>query len=1462
MRLRRRSQDFGRTKTFGRTSWALMVVLAVVLMAALATTAAATPSPPGFDIQRVTDNTVAEDSVRVSGDRLVWSASVGGDWEIFTWKVGDTEPPYQVTTNDDIQDGFPDVSGDRIVWQDSDRVVWTWKVGDAANTPLMNAGALGVNPQVSGDRVVWYFDDGNDNEIATWKDGVTTQITDNLVDDQNPQVEGDRVVWQGEDGGDCDIFTWTPDDGSEQISTSTAHDYMPMISGDRVAWYGTDGEIYLWQVGDTSPTNVTNSARNDYGVEISGDRLAWHSTDADYNHVLYTWKVGDTELTQLPGGGTAQNNVRVSGDWLIWFGGVEADDEVFAWHVGDTSPTQVTSNTYHDRMSEIDGVRVVWYGNAETTYGTPEVFTTLLAPQPVVSGISPSSGPDSGGQSVTISGTGLNHASEVKIGKTPATSFTVVSDTEITAVTPAHDAGLVTVRVTTAGGASAETNNYTYVDLPNVTSVDPAMGPMDGDQEVLITGEKLSDVTQVTFGGIECTDFWVESDTAISAVTPAHDAGLVSVVVTDSDGSSVETDNYTYTDLPVVEWLDPSVGPQGGGTTVSIYGYNFTAATAVTFGGEAASFEIIDSEEIEVTTPAMAQTGTVDVQVTTDFGVSDTSGTTDDYTYVAQPVVDEISPDWGSSDGGDDIVITGSHFTDNMQVYFGGAPVAAADFEFVDETEIHVVSPSWFWGGEVMVRLVNDGGTAGDRFIYDPVIDGGNWVVTALRTEGFNYGVQVDGGRVVWVGTGGTGDYGDDTEVFTWTIATGVVQLTDDAVDQYGVYVSGNRLIWLTDNADDNGYALFTYKIGDEKEVKLSEDLEEYWAAVSGDRVVWAAPGGYGDVTSDCEIFLWMPGAAAAQLTDNADDDVTPQISGERVAWNRYFDSDDDDSWDGADIYTRTLSGDEVQVTSAEGTEDDVVLSGDRVGYSASSPWPQILHTKLVDGADEALTDGSAWDGSMTIDGDRIAWSSYDWETQAESITSWTPSGGVEVVAGLNIYGQMDPRVSGDRLVWLSRETGESGLDVVTWAPGEGYDRLTNESYDHFEPAISGDRIAWDTYVDGEMHIYMATPPAPTVDLLSVNSGPDTGGTSVVITGTGFAEVSSVTFGGTEAAEFTVDSDTQITAKAPAHAFGTVAVQVTAVGGLSDDTSADDFTYLETKATRFQETDGRMVYSPAWGTSSYWRYSGLRQKYSFSRGASVTIPFRGTRLDYITKTAGNLGIASVSVDGGAPTSVDLYTASTVYRQKVWSTGTLTNGLHVVKIVLSGTKNPRSSGTAVNIDAVDVVGTLVGATRYQETESSLIYTAGWSTTWSWRFSAGKMKICVSPPPAAPVPSSVDLATAGDVEVAVTPIGPGLPGTPLPTGAVVVRFDGVKLNLVATKARTYGKAWVSVDGGPRVLVDLYRYYTKYKQTVYSTGWLAPGPHTVTISWSGYKNYYSKGKSINVDAFDIVGTIGLDL
>ena len=74
---------------------------------------------------------------------------------------------------------------------------------------------------------------------------------------------------------------------------------------------------------------------------------------------------------------------------------------------------------------------------------------------------------------------------------------------------------------------------------------------------------------------------------------------------------------------------------------------------------------------------------------------------------------------------------------------------------------------------------------------------------------------------------------------------------------------------------------------------------------------------------------------------------------------------------------------------------------------------------------------------------------------------------------------------------------------------------------------------------------------------VSPNSGPPGGGGTVYIYGGGFTGATSVAFGGVAAQNFMVDSATEITAEAPAHAAGVVNVVVTAPSGVSPITSAD-----------------------------------------------------------------------------------------------------------------------------------------------------------------------------------------------------------------------------------------------------------------------------------------------------------------
>lgn len=99
------------------------------------------------------------------------------------------------------------------------------------------------------------------------------------------------------------------------------------------------------------------------------------------------------------------------------------------------------------------------------TVGGKEIeLAAEIQPQPEVTLVSPPFGPVTGGTVVTITGKNFTQASEVKFGTTPAASFTVDSDTEITATTPkALRPGQVDLAVTTFAGTNPNTHFDDYV---------------------------------------------------------------------------------------------------------------------------------------------------------------------------------------------------------------------------------------------------------------------------------------------------------------------------------------------------------------------------------------------------------------------------------------------------------------------------------------------------------------------------------------------------------------------------------------------------------------------------------------------------------------------------------------------------------------------------------------------------------------------------------------------------------------------------------------------------------------------------------------------------------------------------------------------------------------------------------------------------------------------------------------
>lgn len=130
-----------------------------------------------------------------------------------------------------------------------------------------------------------------------------------------------------------------------------------------------------------------------------------------------------------------------------------------------TIPANVstTYNTWTSRqVTFTQAVRSIVISGTANRWGIDTV-SPIIAP-PIINSVSPNSGTQFGGTTITLTGIGLNTATGVTVGGLAATNLTVLSSTQITAITPfSPTSGAKDVRVTTPVGSYTLVNGFTYL---------------------------------------------------------------------------------------------------------------------------------------------------------------------------------------------------------------------------------------------------------------------------------------------------------------------------------------------------------------------------------------------------------------------------------------------------------------------------------------------------------------------------------------------------------------------------------------------------------------------------------------------------------------------------------------------------------------------------------------------------------------------------------------------------------------------------------------------------------------------------------------------------------------------------------------------------------------------------------------------------------------------------------------
>lgn len=347
------------------------------------------------------------------------------------------------------------------------------------------------------------------------------------------------------------------------------------------------------------------------------------------------------------------------------------------------------------------------------------------AQAPLFDTIAPASGPITGGDPVTISGSYLDRVTEIQFGATRITHEYFVNrganGSSITVNAPASSLGTVDITLTASNATSVtKYAAYTYVP-PTVTAITPTSGPSTGGTAVTITGTGFGTGggISVTIGGVAATNVVRLDSTRVTATTGAGTVGVANVVVTPSgSGAITGTGLFTYApsvSTPSITAITPNSGPIAGGQVVTVTGANFRASDSslatITFGGTAGTVQSVatNGKSMTVVVPAHA-VGAVDVVVSTRDGRATMRN---GFTYSASPTITSLSPASGITAGGTFVTLTGTGFgaTGVPTVTVGGR--AALCVARASDTIITFVAPAGVSAGakDVEVTPATRGGS-------------------------------------------------------------------------------------------------------------------------------------------------------------------------------------------------------------------------------------------------------------------------------------------------------------------------------------------------------------------------------------------------------------------------------------------------------------------------------------------------------------------------------------------------------------------------------------------------------------------------------------------------------------------------------------------------------------------------------------------------------------------------------
>ncbi len=456
----------------------------------------------------------------------------------------------------------------------------------------------------------------------------------------------------------------------------------------------------------SSPTTITAVVGNGATGDI---KVTTPANSATFKGFVYLAAPVINSFTPSSGANDAKITIignNFTGTTAVKFGTVAAASFVV---------NSVTSITATAGSGESGKISVVAPGGTAVST-TPFIYNAV----PTIISFTPTTAP--AGTTIKITGVNFTGATAVSFGGVPARSFAVTLATEIIAIV---DAGSKTgkISLTTPGGTTTSAATLTFVTppAPIITSFTPTQAT--GGIKINLTGTGFTGATSVSFGGVQATGFSVYSDTQLAASVSDNGASGDVIVVTPAGTGSIK--GFVFLKPTQISSFSPATAAEG--STITINGQGFTAATGISFGNTPASSFLVNSDTRITAITGKGSSGAVNVSTPNGKAVAD------GFIFLTRPIITPLGQ---------------TTFTAGGSVMLGTSTATGNTYQWIQDGKIVSLTDKYLatTAGSYTVKVTNSGITLTSdpvviTVIFDLPADNFKVSATSVTCKGENNGI-------------------------------------------------------------------------------------------------------------------------------------------------------------------------------------------------------------------------------------------------------------------------------------------------------------------------------------------------------------------------------------------------------------------------------------------------------------------------------------------------------------------------------------------------------------------------------------------------------------------------------------------------------------------------------------------------------------------------------------------------